>query len=275
MIAPPTVVDSDPAAVLARLVGSYAVDTGAAPLAGSPELQLLQTSAYGLALLRAEIDRAAAQGLLAFATGGALDAVAALYGVERLDGEADGALRGRARAALATLGAAGTPESWRAHALAAHPEVAVVVAYAPPGDGGDVRVVVAGAAGADLSDEALAAVDARLQADDVRQLCAVVEVVRPTPVDVDLDVLYHVRAGYRSETARIAAEVAVAVDAYAAYVSARPGTDVLHDEVKGRVMAVEGVRRVDVLAPPELVVENDEVARVTNVSVRFGAVEEP
>lgn len=267
--------DADASAALDRMVAAHEALTGVPLVEGDPERLIFQTVAYEIARADVVVGDAASRGLLQYATGGALDAVAFLYGVERLDGETDDALRVRARATLATLGAAGTPESWRAHALAASAEVASVNAYAPAGGDGLVRVVVAGAGGADLSDAALAAVDARLQADDVRQLCATVEVVRPTPVELDLDVVYHVRSSYRTASQDIVVAVAAAAQLYAAYLSATPGTDVVHDEVTTRLMnAHPGVRRVEVLAPGELVVQPDEVVRVSNVSVRLGAVED-
>ena len=275
MAAPLLFADADASAALDRMVAAHEAITGVPLVEGDPERLIFQTVAYEIARGDVVVGDAASRGLLQFATGGALDAVAYLYGVERLNGEADDSLRVRARATLATLGAAGTPDSWRAHALAASAEVVSVNAYAPADGEGLVRVVVAGVGGADLSDAALSAVDARLQSDGVRQLCATVEVVRPTPLQLDLDVVYHVRATHRTASQDIAVAVAAAAEHYAAYLAATPGTDVVHDEVTTRLMnAHPGVRRVEVLAPAELVVQPDEVVRVSTVSVRLGAVED-
>ena len=66
-------------------------------LASDPAVKLLEVAAYREVLLRNRINAAAKASLLAFATGSDLDHLAAFYGVERLMGENDDALRLRTR----------------------------------------------------------------------------------------------------------------------------------------------------------------------------------
>ena len=66
-------------------------------LASDPAIKLLEVAAYRELLLRARINDAARASLLAFADGADLDHLAAFYGVTRLAGEGDDALRRRVR----------------------------------------------------------------------------------------------------------------------------------------------------------------------------------
>lgn len=92
-------------------------------LESDPIVKLLEACAYRELLYRARVNDAARAHLLAFATGGDLDHLAAQYGVTRQDGEADDRLRTRLQLRIAALAGQGTREHYEFHALTASPLV--------------------------------------------------------------------------------------------------------------------------------------------------------
>ncbi len=118
-------------------------------------------------LLRADINDAVRATLLAFATGGDLEHLAAFYDVERMDGELDDRLKTRIVLAIQGRSTGGPPARYRYVAMTADIRVESAIAYR---DGRSPIIHVAifstdpdGVASAEL----LAIVDAALQADDV------------------------------------------------------------------------------------------------------------
>ena len=77
------------------LVARFPAIAGVIDLESEPARKLIEVFAYREVLLRARINDAARQRMLAFAAGSNLDAIAAYYGVSRFDGEADTSLRRR------------------------------------------------------------------------------------------------------------------------------------------------------------------------------------
>ena len=106
------------------------------PLAeSSPLAKLLEAAAYREVTLRARVNAAARSVMLAYAGGGNLDNLAALFAVERKAGEADAALRRRVLLALQGQSTAGPAAGYRRIALAAHADVADAAASSPsPGN---------------------------------------------------------------------------------------------------------------------------------------------
>ncbi|WP_319557894.1 baseplate assembly protein [Thiomicrorhabdus sp.] len=141
--------------------------------------------AYRELVLRNRINEAAKSVMLPYATGTDLDNLAAMFGLERLEGEADEALRYRAQLSMDGLSNAGTLGAYRYHALGASSDVQDVHIYhhSP----GVVGVVVlskteSGEAGTALLDK----VSATLNADDVKALCdtLIIESAQIVPVDI-------------------------------------------------------------------------------------------
>lgn len=145
-------------------------------LASDPAIKLLEVAAYRELLLRARINDAARASLLAFADGADLDHLAAFYGVTRLAGEGDDALRRRVRERIMGWSSAGGAAHYRYWALSASPEVADVAVDSP--GPGRVRISVLPAGHGDAVPEALLqAVRDVVLRDDVRVLTDTVEVV--------------------------------------------------------------------------------------------------
>ncbi|MFM5129474.1 baseplate J/gp47 family protein [Aeromonas veronii] len=162
---PPEVEETlDVEAILAKrkaiLISYYPADQQAAiaatlELESEPLNKLLQENAYNEMILRARINDAAKQTLLAFASGTTLDHVAGEYELERLlvtPGdpnatppiepvyESDDPLRMRCQMAYEGMATAGPINAYKFHALSASAEVADVAVDSPTP--GTVRVTI-------------------------------------------------------------------------------------------------------------------------------------
>lgn len=216
----------------ATLVSYYPADQQAAiaatlELESEPLNKLLQENAYREVVLRARINDAAKQTLLAFASGTTLDHLVAEYNIARLlvtPGdpaanppidpvyESDDRLRLRGQMAFEGLTTAGPVNAYKFHALSASAEVADVAIDSP--SPGTVRVTLLSPAGQPSADT-LNRVRQALSADDVRPLCDLVAVepaqIKPYAVDATLNA-----TGLGKEQA-IAAATAAMNQAAAAY----------------------------------------------------------
>lgn len=231
-----------------------------AMLESDPAMKLLEVAAYREMLLRHRINAAARSQLLAFAEGSDLDHLAAFYGVTRLVGEADAALRARVQARITGWANAGGAAHYRYWALSASPDVedAAVVSPAP----GVVRIAVLVRLGADAT-ATLAAVQALVSREDVRVLTDTVEVVdaRRRPVSIQARIWRLPEA-----PASIAATLADLARAEAR-ASAKLGWDVTRSWIISRLQR-PGVHRVELIAPQEDVrCAPDEAAAIEAVEV--------
>lgn len=139
-----------------------------AMLETDPAMIVLQESAYRETLLRARVNDSVRASLLAMATGADLDHVAAFWGLQRLSGESDSRLRFRTQLSIFGRSPAGTPERYRAVAMAADVRIADVVAYTAPALPVVRLAVLNSLAGGAPFPEMLAAVEAAVTADGVR-----------------------------------------------------------------------------------------------------------
>lgn len=261
---PPDVVEPlDYEAVLAALKADLAARLPQiAPtleLESEPLVKLLEVAAYRETLLRARINDAARAGLLAFAGGGDLDHLAAFYGVARLPGEADAALRERVRARISGWANAGGAAHYRYWALSASADIQDIAVVSPlPGL---VRICVLARDGADR-EATLDAVRRMLARDDVRVLTDTVEVVdaqmRPLVVRARLWRLPDALPQRAAELAeRLARQVRESV---------RLGWDATRSWLIARLHA-EGVHRVELLEP------TDDLRCAPHEAVRLERVE--
>lgn len=216
----------------ATLVSYYPADQQAAiaatlELESEPLNKLLQENAYREVVLRARINDATKQTMLAFANGTTLDHLVAEYNIARLlvtPGdpaanppvepvyESDDRLRLRGQMAFEGLTTAGPVNAYKFHALSASAEVADVAVDSP--SPGTVRVTLLSPAGQPSADT-INRVSQALSADDVRPLCDLVAVepaqIKPYAVDATLNAV-----GLGKEQA-IAAATAAMTQIAAAY----------------------------------------------------------
>ncbi len=132
-------------------------------------VKLLQESAYREMILRGRINDAARAVLLAHATDGNLDNLAAFYGVTRLADEKDERLRKRAQMALEGFTTAGPRKAYIFHALSADVRVKDVAVTKPAP--GDIMITILSTEGdGTASPELLAIVAAALNDEEIRPL---------------------------------------------------------------------------------------------------------
>jgi phage-related baseplate assembly protein len=238
-------------------------------LESEPAVKLLEVVAYAVLLLRARVNDAAKSVMLAHATGGNLDNLAALLGVARLVVspadpaavppvaavmETDAALRLRAQLALEGYTSAGSVGSYEFHARTADARVIDVSVLSP--EPGTVQVtVLSSEADGTPSPELLGLVLEALNAEEVRPLCDSVVVQAPTIVDYSVAAELHVADG--PDTTMVLQAAQAAVEAYVADVHALGATVA----ISGLHAALHqaGVTRV-VLTAPVAEVETTPVA---------------
>jgi len=226
-------------------------------LESDPAVKLLEVAAYRELLLRNRINEAARGQMLAFANGTDLDHLGAFYGVERLEGESDSALRRRIRQRIMGFSNAGGADTYRYWALTASPEIADVAVTSP--QPGHVRISVLSRLGnGTASEELLDAVKAVVSRDDIRVLTDTVHVLGAEimPVDVAADIWL------------LPDSVAELTDTLPGYLAsefagaAMLGFDVTRSWLIGR-LHVAGVHRVELIAPvTDIRIQPWQVARL-------------
>ena len=237
-------------------------------LASDPAFKLLEVAAYREMLLRNRINAAAKASLLAFATGSDLDHLAAFYGVERLSGEPDEALRLRTRQRIIGFANAGGAAHYRYWALSASPEVADVEVDSP--QPGRVRISVLAkegvqADGTTVPDSVLDAVRMVVLRDDIRVLTDTIEVVPAELIPVTVNARLWLYPDAPLET--VAAIQAVFASTLAAY--AGLGWDLTRSWIVGQLQRA-GVHKVDVLSPTtDIRVVANQAVRLSGLSLEF------
>jgi phage-related baseplate assembly protein len=233
-------------------------------LASDPAVKLLEVAAYREVLLRNRINAAAKASLLAFATGSDLDHLAAFYGVERLTGENDDALRLRTRQRIIGFANAGGAAHYRYWALSASPEVADVEVDSP--EPGRVRIsVLAKGEEQTVSEGVLDAVKAVVLRDDIRVLTDTVEVV---PAEL-IPVTVHARLWLYPDAPM---ETITAIQAvFASTLAARAGLgwDLTRSWIVGQLQRA-GVHKVELLSPTtDIRVVANQAVRLAELNLAF------
>jgi len=230
-------------------------------LESEPATKLCEVFAYRELLLRARINDAARATMLAYARGSDLDHLAALFGVQRLEGETDARLRARTQLSLEGHTTAGPILSYRFHALSASPRVADVTIDSPKP--GTVRIVVLAEPSEEDPEEDASAnsdynpngvpgqalldrVQAATSAEDVRPLCDTVMVAPAQVLNYVVEAALVLMPGPGVELTLAAAHTAAT-----AYVEAqfRLGQDITVSGLKA-ALRQSGVLRVNLISPP-------------------------
>lgn len=233
-------------------------------LASDPAIKLLEVAAYREVLLRNRINAAAKASLLAFATGSDLDHLAAFYGVTRLAGEMDEALRARTRQRIVGFANAGGAAHYRYWALSSSPEVADVEVDSP--EPGRVRIsVLAKGEGDTVPLAVLNAVRAVVLRDDIRVLTDTVDVV---PAELLL-VIVQARIWLYPDAPLETLSAIRAVFASAMAGSAGLGWDLTRSWIIAQLQRA-GVHRVELLSPTsDITVVANQAVRLTTLNLEF------
>lgn len=208
-----------------------------------PVMKLIEAWAYRELLIRQNFNERAVSMLIAKATGGDLENLAAFYGVIRLDGENDDRLRRRILLAPDAFTVAGPESAYVFHALSADVTIADAVATSPAP--GEVLVSLLNEAGDGTATPAqIAAVQAAL-GDDVRPLTDFVTVASATPVYFDL--VARLTIGSGPDPAIVLAQANADLDDYLAQ-RRRIGRMVSMTGIIG-ALQVEGVEKTELEQP--------------------------
>jgi len=232
-------------------------------LESDPAIILMQVVAYREMLLRARINEAAKANMLAYATKGDLDNLAAFFGVERLIDETDERLRKRTQLALEGFSTAGPVGAYIFHSLSASNEVKSVSVKSP--NPGEVLVTILsnigdGTVGQELIDTVLT----KLNEDDIRPLTDLVSVQGAEIINYQVEAVITVYSGPSSAVVETEAN-----DALQKFISDR-------HEI-GRVIAisgiydalhVDGVKKVELISPlVDVETTNEQAPYCTNIQV--------
>ena len=232
-------------------------------LESDPAIILMQVVAYREMLLRARINEAAKANMLAYATKGDLDNLAAFFGVERLENETDERLRKRTQLALEGFSTAGPVGAYIFHSLSASNEVKSVSVKSP--NPGEVLVtILSNIDDGTASNDLVNAVDDKLNEDDIRPLTDQVTTQGAEIVNYTVEAVITVYSGPSSAVVETEAN-----DALQKFISDR-------HEI-GRVIAisgiydalhVDGVKKVELISPlSDVETTNEQAPYCTNIQV--------
>lgn len=279
------------AAAKAQLVAEVSAedaDAGAAlaqalQLASEPLVKLIEIFAYRETMLRQRVNDAARAVTLAYAVGSDLDHLVALLGVERLvlqpasdDGlvaevlESDEALRRRALLAPEAFSVAGPEGAYVFHALEASGDVLDASATSP-GPGIVLVTVLSRLDNGVPSPELLAAVEAKVSAEDVRPLTDQVIVAAAEIIDYAITAELTTFAGPDSQV--VLEEARRRVEAYrdACF---RLGRDATRSGIIA-ALSPDGVQDVELTSPlANVVVSRLQAARCTAITLTHAGLGE-
>ena len=186
------------------------------------------------------------------------------------DIETDDALRERvfeAPESFSTAGPAGAYAFWAKSTNSAIVDVSVT-SPSP----GVVQVVPLLTGGGIPGEEVLKEVDEKLSANDIRPLTDNVKVIAPTLVNYDVDAKYYIDTD--ADVATVQANVSAAVAEYVLWQKSKLGRDIVPSRLIQKVMAVSGVKRIDVTTPVYTSVDGTQVAHEGTVSVTMAGSED-
>ncbi len=255
-----------------------------ATVESDPAVKILQVAAYRELLIRARVNDAARQLMVAFATDTNLDHLAALFGVTRLlitpadpDNdiaavyESDDELRSRVVIAPEALSVAGPEGAYIFHARSADGDVLDASAISP--EPGDVLVTIlsraiGGVASAGLIDT----VRAYLSSETRRPMTDNVTVQSAEIVDFVVTATVTTLSG--PDSAIVLTASRARLDEYLAR-SYRLGRDITRAGIIAALGAVEGVQNVILTAPAaDIVLDRTQAGRCTAIVVTHGGVTE-
>jgi phage-related baseplate assembly protein len=247
-----------------------------------PAYKILEVAAYREMLIRQRVNDGARAVMLATATGADLENLGALFGVTRktLDEgdanalppvpptyETDTALRYRIQLALEGLSTAGPVGAYEYHALSVDGVKSVGIQGPPDTEPGEVLVTILSADGDGEADAPLiAAVDAALNAEDVRPLTDQVTVQSATIIEYEIIATLFIAPGPDPETVR--ANALASITTYTTN-SHAVGSDIRLSAVYA-ALHVGGVERVTLSAPgivADLVIAADEAPYCTDITL--------
>lgn len=228
-----------------------------------PAIKQLLVLSHFVQLLRQRINDAARAVMPAYATGGDLDNLAAIFGVTRFTGENDTDFRRRMVLAPEGYSVAGPEGAYIFHALTADPDVLDASATSPAP--GEVLVsILSRTGGGTASPELLATVRARLNDRTIRPLTDALTVITATIVPYAIVAQLTLFTG--PDGAVVLAAARARIDAYVADCH-RLGRDVTRSGIFA-ALHVEGVQNVVLTSPAaDLVMDRTQAPLCTAITL--------
>lgn len=255
-----------------------------ATVESDPAVKILQVAAYRELLLRARINDAARQVMVAFATDTNLDHLAALFGVTRLlitpavpaDGiaavyESDTDLRSRVVIAPEALSVAGPEGAYIFHARSASGDVLDASATSPS-PGNVLVTILSRAVGGVASPALIATVLAYLSSETRRPMTDNVTVQSATIVPFVVTATLKTFSG--PDSGIVLAASRARLDDYLAR-SYRLGRDITRAGIIAALGAVEGIQNVILTAPAaDIVLDRTQAGLCTAITITHGGIAE-
>ena len=259
------VVDMGFDGILADMLEKFAADNpeyaASLDFESEPIVALNQAWAYREDMFRKYINTLYKSRFLAFAQGTVLDHMAAFIPLERKDGETDEAFRARIRMAPEGFSTAGSYGAYEFHARNAHADIRDVKVTNP--GPGQVKVYILGN-GETPAEDLVAYVFAAL-GDDVRDLCAYVEVEAAAVEPFDIEAEFTLGTGPGAELVMETARAAL--DDYLARRRAI-GRIVTRAAIID-ALVVEGVENLNLIKPVADIAPSDtQVATINTIDLR-------
>lgn len=281
--APDAVETLDFEEILSRLVASYSAlfPEFTAFVESDPGYKLLIVCAYEVMRMRARINDAVKQNMLAYATGSNLDHIAANLLVTRkvlvpadpdtntpAVMESDAELRRRAQLSPEGYTTAGSAGSYVFHALSAHPDIIDAAVYSP--NPKEVVVTIMSRVGnGEPSQAAYDAVDAKLSGDTVRPLTDQVIVTTVQVVDYQVAATLYTLEG--PDASLVIAEATARLTAMVSDLR-RIGRDIPLSAIYA-ALHVEGVQRVVITSPAsDVLINGEQAGHCTGITIVHGGV---
>lgn len=230
----------------------------------SPTNVILEAEAFGEVILRERVNSAARAVMLPFATGSDLDNLAALYEVERLDGESDASLRRRTQLAPEAFNTAGSEGAYMFQALTADVTIRDVSAVKINENGGiKISVMNSGSDPTPTTQQILNVVN-RVNRKNIKPLTDVVSVA---PVNViRTEIVANVILYPGPDSALVMNDIGVALSKVRDRISLI-GRDLTRSAIIS-ALNQEGVQSVELIKPAQNIVANsDQCVIVTSATI--------
>lgn len=250
-----------------------------------PAYKILEVAAYRELLVRQRVNDAARAVMLAYATGADLDQLGALLGVARFEldpgdpeavppiaptMESDTEFRRRIQLSLEGFSVAGPRGAYIFHGLSADADVLDISATSPTPGNVTISVLSRVGNGA-ASSSLLAAVSAKLNADEIRPLTDQVTVQSASIVNYSVHAHLYVYPGPDSSV--VLQKALDALDVYIAQVH-RIGQDVTLSGIYS-ALHQPGVQRVDLIQPnANVVISATQASHCTGINVTVAGTDE-
>ncbi|MBE6012076.1 MAG: baseplate J/gp47 family protein [Lachnospiraceae bacterium] len=188
------------------------------------------------------------------------------------DIESDASFYERIRGSVETFSTAGPLGSYEFYAKSASVLISDVKAYSPTPGVVDVRILLQN--GVIPEQEIIEEVSVMLNDERVRPLTDNVMVSAPDIVPYDIDFTYYIRAESAESPGNIEKNIETALQNYIKWQSGKMGRDINPSYLISLIMAVTGVKRVDVRSPVFTVVADNAVAIAESIEKQSGGVED-